>query len=227
MSHPSGQTIYLKIPQNCVVTQQKVLLRDIAELTGSDIGILRRVRQVELYRFPGSPEKEKSGFERSGFRKNEQLCVMSVLYVVQEIQKLYPTLEINIAGEPDFVIRYVAQPERKWVQYLKVTLLCGVLFFGSAFTIMTFIEDVSVTSVFQKFYLQITGQTSNGKTLLEISFCIGLSVGILIFYNHVGKKKLTDDPTPIQVAMRKYEQDVDTTYIETAGRKGKSVDVDS
>ena len=222
MSHPSGQTIYLKIPQNCVVTQQKVLLRDIAELTGSDIGILRQVRQVELYRFP-----DIAGNRKSVLRKKEQICVMSVLYVVQQIQKIYPTLDINLSGEPDFVLRYVAQPERKWVQYLKVAFLCGVLFFGSAFTIMTFIEDVSVTSVFQKFYQQITGQASNGKTLLEISFCIGLSIGILIFYNHVGKKKLTDDPTPIQVAMRKYEQDVDTTYIETAGRKGKSVDVDS
>lgn len=222
MSHPSGQTIYLKIPQNCVVTQQKVLLRDIAELTGSDIGILRQVRQVELYRF-----SDIAGNGKSVLRKKEQICVMSVLYVVQQIQKIYPTLDINLSGEPDFVLRYVAQPERKWVQYLKVAFLCGVLFFGSAFTIMTFIEDVSVTSVFQKFYQQITGKASNGKTLLEISFCIGLSIGILIFYNHVGKKKLTDDPTPIQVAMRKYEQDVDTTYIETAGRKGKSVDVDS
>lgn len=222
MSHPSGQSIYLKIPQNCVVTQQKVLLRDIAELTGSDIGILRQVRQVELYRFPDLAENGKTIF-----RKKEQICVMSVLYVVQQIQKIYPTLDIHLSGEPDFVLRYVAQPERKWAQYLKVAFLCGVLFFGSAFTIMTFIEDVSITSVFQKFYRQITGQASNGKTLLEVSFCIGLSIGILIFYNHVGKKKLTDDPTPIQVAMRKYEQDVDTTYIETAGRKGKSVDVDS
>ena len=61
---------------------------------------------------------------------------------------------------------------------------------------------------------------------MEIGFCIGLPVGILIFYNHLGKKKLTDDPTPVQVAMRKYEQDVDTTYIESSSREGKSVDVE-
>lgn len=60
------------------------------------------------------------------------------------------------------------------------------------------------------------------RGVLEICFCIGLAIGIMVFYNHVGTKKITDDPTPIQVAMRKYEQDVDTTYIETSSRKGKS-----
>jgi stage V sporulation protein AA len=49
----------------------------------------------------------------------------------------------------------------------------------------------------------------------------------MIFYNHIGQKKITDDPTPIQVAMRKYEQDIDTTYIEASGREGSSIDVDS
>ena len=38
--------------------------------------------------------------------------------------------------------------------------------------------------------------------------------------------KVTHDPTPIQVEMRKYEQDVDDTFIENASREGKSMDVD-
>ena len=50
-------------------------------------------------------------------------------------------------------------------------------------------------------------------------------MGILVFFNHIGKKKITSDPTPIQVEMRKYEQDVDMTFIENAGRKGHEHDV--
>jgi stage V sporulation protein AA len=41
----------------------------------------------------------------------------------------------------------------------------------------------------------------------------------------VGRKKITPDPTPIQIEMRKYEKDVDTTFIENAGRGGHSIDV--
>lgn len=52
--------------------------------------------------------------------------------------------------------------EKKSVQYLKTALVCVILFFGSAFTIMTFIEDVSVNKVFNALYTRVTGQVSNG-----------------------------------------------------------------
>ena len=41
---------------------------------------------------------------------------------------------------------------------------------------------------------------------------------MLIFFNHAGGKTITEDPTPIQVAMRNYEKDVDNALVETAGR---------
>ena len=41
----------------------------------------------------------------------------------------------------------------------------------------------------------------------------------------MGSKKITPDPTPMQVEMRKYEKDIDTTFIENAERKGHSIDV--
>ena len=59
----------------------------------------------------------------------------------------------------------------------------------------------------------------------EVCYCIGLGLGIILFFNHVGRKKITPDPTPIQIEMRKYEKDVDTTFIENAGRGGHSIDV--
>lgn len=209
----SGQTLYLKIEQNCVVYERKVALQDIAKVECTDIGILRQVRQMDFYYFSGS---EKRSFVQ----------VFSILKVIQTIHEKYPSLEIVNLGEPDFVIRYVPEPEKKGVQYLKVAILCVILFFGSGFTIMTFIQDVSAAEVFDKFYTRVTGMEPVGITSLEVAFCIGLAAGIMIFYNHFGHKKVTDDPTPIQVAMRKYEEDVDTTYIETSSRKGENIDVD-
>ena len=209
----SGQTLYLKIEQNCIVQQRKVTLQDIAKIECTDIGILRQVKQMDFYYFSSSDKKD-------------MVQVFSILKVIQKIHEKYPNLEVENLGEADFVIRYVPNPEKKGLQYAKVAVLCAILFFGSAFTIMTFIEDVSVTDVFNKFYIRVTGRQSAGVTPLEVSFCIGLAAGIMVFYNHIGHKKITDDPTPIQVAMRKYEQDVDTTYIETSSRKGKSIDVD-
>ncbi len=210
----SGQTLYLKIEQNCIVYERTVRLKDIAKIECTDVGIRRQVNQMDIYRFAGNDKKDF-------------VQVFSVLRIIQLIHEKYPEVEISNIGVPDFVIRYEPDPEKKGVQYLKTAVLCVILFFGAAFTIMTFIKDVSADEVFEQFYMRLTGTASTGITPLEVSFCIGLGVGIMVFYNHVGRKKITDDPTPIQVAMRTYEEDVDTAFIENSSRRGKSHDVDN
>ncbi|MFR4318135.1 MAG: hypothetical protein ACLT2Z_00835 [Eubacterium sp.] len=52
-----------------------------------------------------------------------------------------------------------------------------------------------------------------------------MGVGILIFYNHFGTKKLSKDPTPIEVEMRKYEMDVNQTLITGHNRDDGKLDV--
>jgi stage V sporulation protein AA len=83
---------------------------------------------------------------------------------------------------------------------------------------MTFNNDVDLGGLFQKIYFWITGKQSDGFTVLEISYSIGIGLGILFFFNHFGKLKFTDDPTPMQIQMRTYEDDVNNTLIEDAGR---------
>ena len=209
-------TLHLKIGRNTVVWDRQVRLSDIADMECTDEAALRQLKHKKIYTFR----------EDTGSRKN-QLVVVSVLKIMEEIHKDYPELEISNEGETDFIIEYVPFPEKpEWVNITKTIVLCILIFFGAAFTIMAFNNDVGVGDVFAKFYHQVTGIESDGVTELEICYSIGLSFGILIFFNHVGRKKITHDPTPIQIEMRKYESDLDTAFIENAGRKGHSIDVD-
>ena len=48
-----------------------------------------------------------------------------------------------------------------------------------------------------------------------------------MFYNHIGGRRITKDPTPLEVEMKIYEQNVNMTLVETAEREGKEIDVDS
>ena len=57
-----------------------------------------------------------------------------------------------------------------------------------------------------------------GINAMEITYSLGVALGMLIFFNHSGGKTITEDPTPIQVAMRNYEKDVDNALVETAER---------
>ena len=153
--------------------------------------------------------------------------MISILKVIELIHEDYPNAEIQNEGEADFIVEYRKDSGKEnWLDYLKIALLCLVVFFGGAFTIMSFNNDIGITELFGKFYYQVMGVEESGVTELEIAYCIGLAIGILVFFNHFGKHKITPDPTPIQVQLRKYEQDVDTTFIQNAGRGGKEIDVD-
>lgn len=212
----NDETIYIKIDRNVLVYDRNVTLGDIASVTSSNEAMLRQVKQKKLYTFQ----------EDSKNSKKIPRVIFSVLRIVELVHEDYPNAEIENEGEADFIIEYIKNPiQSQWTSYLKVVVLSLVMFFGGAFTIMSFNNDIGITELFGQFYYQVMGKTSSGFTELEISYCIGLAVGILVFFNHFGKKKITPDPTPIEVQLRKYEQDVDDTYIENSGRGGTEIDV--
>lgn len=209
-------TLYLKIARNSMVKDRHVKLSDIATMTSTNEAMVRQLKQLKIYSFPEQAKK-----------KSEYVQVMSALKVIEMIQKEYPNVDISNEGEADFVMEYEAEPQPgRAMEVIKVAFLCLVIFLGAAFSIMAFNNDISITELFGKLYQQMTGMESTGVTELEICYCIGLPIGVIIFFNHFGNKKITNDPTPIQVEMRKYEKDVDDTYIENAGRGGEAIDVD-
>lgn len=212
-----NETLYLKIDQNTIVTDRHVTLSDIAKMECADPAIVRQLKQKKIYTFTDAINVRK--------QRNE-MRVFSILKIIELIHEEYPNLDISNEGEKDFIIEYIPNPKKpKWRNAVMTTLLSIVIFFGASFTIMAFNNDVSVGDVFGKFYEQVMGVPSSGVTELEICYSIGLAIGITVFFNHVGKKKITPDPTPMQVEIRKYEKDIDTTFIENAERKGHSYDV--
>ena len=48
---------------------------------------------------------------------------------------------------------------------------------------------------------------------------------MIVFFNHGINHKKTDDPTPLQVQMRLYEEDVNKTIIMNSSRNGNTIDV--
>ncbi len=210
------ETVYVKADRNSVCTNPQIKIMDVMSVQCPDPAICAGIKNKTLYTF-----------DRKDTSKKKRIEVFSILNVIDLIQEDYPQVEVVSYGEQDFVVEYVQMPvSPKWMEIVKVILLCIVTFFGAAFTIMAFNNDVSVGEVFDRFYRQVMGVEKPNVTEIEIFYCLGLAVGILVFFNHIGKKKITSDPTPIQVEMRKYEKDVDTTFIENAGRRGHEHDVD-
>lgn len=204
--------LYLKIDRNIEVDHVDVRLGDVAKLECTDGAVKNRLKTLKILKI----QAEKSN-----------RYVFSVLKVVELIHEIYPELEIQNMGETDFIVDYesASYARDRW-SVLKLVLVCVTVFIGSAFSIMTFNNDVGVTQVFSQVYQLIMGRESDGFTLLEAMYSVGIAVGILVFYNHVGGKRITKDPTPMEVEMRQYEDDVNTTLVEGCNRKETSIDVD-
>ena len=203
-----GTTLYIQTDRNVKVTKEKVLLGEIAVLSCSDSKVLNRnlARQVAML------PKGKGGILRCHFGEG---------YLDQKRKRRLLRLCTHM-GEADFVITF-EDPAKKngAVSVLKTVLVSLVAFFGMGFSIMTFHTDVDVAGLFEKIYEQFTGNPSSGFTVLEVMYSVGIGIGVVFFFNHFGRRRITEDPTPMEVQMRLYEDDVDSTVIEQERRKEK------
>ena len=218
-----NEILYIKGEKNTEVKEPNVTLGDILTMECSNSSIMNRIKPLRILKIP---------------KKEQHRYVVSVLKIIECIHREIPGLQIQNEGESDLIITYEGEKKRNAIwQGIKVVVVAGITFIGAAFSIMAFNNDVnvdklfgsiyvSVTKMFSWIYLLLTGEESNGFTLIELTYCIGLIVGILIFFNHLGRKKFTADPTPMEVEMRLYENDIQETLIEAYARKEKEVDVD-
>lgn len=204
-------TLYLKAEQNVELQSEDVFVKDIGKMICTDKQILAKVKTIKLHHFKKGEQKRQ---------------VISILKVIEEIEKVCPNVTVESLGETDIMFEQIDVDKHKGpVQVAKIVFVSAISFFGTAFTIMAFHNDIGINKVFSKVYEMVMGYSSDGYSILELSYSIGLAAGIILFFNHIGGRRITKDPTPIEVEMRVYETDVNKALIETADREGKTIDV--
>lgn len=196
-----NKTIYLKCNSHSRVKQNKAYVKDVAEVYCEDRALANKAKLVLA-----------THLKKEGSRK-----VLSVLYIMEQIATALPGVEVESLGETDVIVEWEKQNQ---LEPLKIIAVSLIAFFGTGFTIMAFHNDIGIRSVFEEVYHITSGSAPEGVGLMEISYCAGLFLGITVFFNHLGKKKFTADPTPIAVAMHNYEKDVNQAIVENAERRG-------
>lgn len=208
------ETIYVSVKEQCQVTTDNVHLKDVASLYTENATLKNRLQSEVVFRF----EKGK-----------ETRQVISALYILQLIsQKTKQECNIQCITASDCVLERISEKKSKsevCFEVFKITFICLLCMIGGAFSIMAFHNDVGLNHIFMKVYELITGEKSSGFTVLEISYSIGLMSGIVIFYDHIGKRRITKDPTPIEVSMREYEKQMNQALTSSIKREGKTIDV--
>ncbi len=210
----SNATVYLKIAQTTEVYEPDVYIKDIAKVYCQNRSLEAKVKTLKVTSFPATGKRKAATY------------VGSIMDLLNQVEAAEKNIQINSLGQADFVIKY--RPDAGGAlsfQWVKTAVVAAISFCGAAFAIMTFNNDASVTDVFGNIYQLVMGTESDGVTMLEFAYSLGVSLGILVFFNHFASWKLTIDPTPIEVEMRLYEENVGKTLIQNHGRKEKGIDV--
>nr|WP_288830194.1 stage V sporulation protein AA [uncultured Clostridium sp.] len=205
-----SKTVYLNISEITEVHHKEVQLKDVADVYCDDSAVMNKCNALRIKTIHSDRSKR---------------YIESTLDVIKKLVEMDPAISVNNVGKVDYIIDYHKPKSPNWVwQWMKTIFVCIICFCGAAFAIMTFNNDVSVPDVFKEIYRIIMREESGGFTILEVSYSVGLALGIIGFFNHFAKIKINTDPTPLEVEMRLYEDNVSKTLIQNEGRKESDID---
>ena len=198
--------IYIKPAKKAAIAGRHVLrIKDIAEVV-APANQQERIKNLEL-------------LQLSAERKTNYL--VSITDIIQTVQKAFPGAMVVNVGETDTVVNYSPEKSKDhpWLEWLKIAMVALILLTGSATAIMSFHSDAQMAEVFTNYYRLVMGETGKKPLLVDIPYSVGLGLGIIVFFNHFGGKKMTGDPTPIEVEMSLYEADITDTEIDQLSTK--------
>ncbi|WDQ31774.1 stage V sporulation protein AA [Paenibacillus marchantiae] len=193
MSLTPTPTVYVRLRSRIRIQRgRSVKLGDVAHLLTSPEEQEGRLLELELLR-PG-PE-------------DGNLILIDILQIIPQIRRALPDVTVELIGSGHTLVEVVVgsgKPSKSL--FILVWLL---LFFGSALTIMNFHADVNMQEVQIRIVEMITGRRDEHPYLFQVAYSLGIGFGMAVFFNHLFKKKWNEEPTPLEVEMFLYQQNVD------------------
>lgn len=185
-------TIFIRLRHRIQVKEnQTILLKDVAVIVAPK-NVAEELENLKIYQVK---------------KEDHNIIVIDVITVLREIAQATNRRDIQLIGPNQTIVEVATQKVR--VSFPLFLLVWFLLFIGSAFTIMNFHEDVSMQSVHQKIVYLLTGLDDLSPLIFQIPYSFGLGLGMILFFNHVFKKRINDEPSPLEVEMFNYQQAID------------------
>ncbi|WP_339163013.1 stage V sporulation protein AA [Siminovitchia sp. FSL W7-1587] len=189
-------TIYIQMKHRVeMVEERPIRLYDIANIIAPE-QMLKALYALELY-----VKTDREG----------KFVVIDALMIIEKIGGHFPQSNIQTVGPEETIVEFVQKSKR--ANFLLFIVVWLLLFIGSGLTIMNFHEETSMQEIHQKLYWMLTGIENDRPYLLQVPYSIGLGVGMILFFNHLFKKRLNEEPSPLEIEMFNYQQDLDKYVI--------------
>lgn len=198
MKRNSAPAIYIQLKNKVTVPKGKgVTLRDVAFL----------ITEPEL------KDSLDSILLMEPKQSDGNLILIDLLMVIPRIHELLPDADIEPIGEGRTIVQIEGPVERRKPAVAWFVLVWLLLFFGSALTIMNFHADVNMQEVQIRIVEMLTGHRNEHPYVFQIAYSVGIGFGMVMFFNHLFKKKWNEEPTPLEVEMYLYQKNIDQYVI--------------
>lgn len=193
-----SELVYLKLKLQKNVNQKEVFLKDVAAIWCEDKQMQQTISDIKLFTF-GEVSHERR--------------VIDVFALIDKICAKYENVWIENIGQTNCVVEYYKKKNNSF-EGVKIFLVCVITFIGGCYGIMAYNNDVGTIEIFSKMYEIMGARILSSFKLIEVSYAVGLFLGIVVFYDHFAGHKISNSPTPIEVEMDKYDGDIANSVIQ-------------
>ncbi len=132
--------------------------------------------------------------------------LIDIIHIITKIKEKFPSIQIEHFGEPHVLVEI--QTRTRKPHLLLILPVWLILFIGSGLAIMNFHTDVSMVEVHQRLYELLTGNQDDTPRMIQVPYSIGIGLGMILFFNHIYKKKINEEPSPLELEMYTYQESI-------------------
>lgn len=208
MGEPSHSVLYLRLKKRIYIKpRHAVTLGQVARLLTVDEAMEQELKSLTLY------EHRKADGNR---------VVIDLLQIVKAIRLMRPELSIEAYGDPQVLLMVADKPVKP--RYIVLVLAWLLLFFGAGLAIMNFHTDVSMKEVHIRIVELVTGKRVEHPLWFQIPYSLGIGLGMVLFFNHIFKKRFNEEPNPLEVELYMYQENLNDYVIADEMRKKANYD---
>lgn len=195
-TRPAASVLYVRLKKQVVIRRgEPILLAQVAQIL-TEPELESRLARLVLHR-----PTEQDG----------NLILVDMMMVARAVRKEAPGIQIEYFGDPHTLVEVVDRVKKPMPLF--VLLVWLLLFVGSGLAIMNFHADVSMPEVHRRIVELLTGKRLEHPYLLQIPYSVGLGLGMVLFFNHIFRRKFNEEPSPLEVEMYLYQQNMNQYII--------------
>ena len=208
MGSSSHSVLYLRLKKRVYIRSgHAVTLGQVSRLMTDEDELERELKDMPLYRHQVA----------DGNR-----VVIDLLQIVKSIRRSYPSVSVEAYGDPQVLIMIADKPVKP--RYALLVLAWLLLFFGAGLAIMNFHTDVNMKEVHTRIVELITGEKTDHPLWFQIPYSFGIGLGMVLFFNHLFRKRFNEEPNPLEVELFMYQENINDYVIADEMRKKADYD---